>query len=186
MVSVRYTGRPQGNSTDLGVGGTITNSGSQINVHAGTTTRTAVDSSVSSVRVLEGNGAHIANGQSVPVVTAVLWPVRSRQQLGVGGVATDYRELTSGFDVLPRVNGDRVMLDIATQQERPTNTGQATSVMHRATTTVAGRLGEWIELGGVTSSISEHSTSVGLTGGARSVTTQSDQRTVAVKVEQLE
>jgi type II secretory pathway component GspD/PulD (secretin) len=186
IVSVRYTGHPQGRSTDLGLGGTITNSGSQIEVRAGTATRTAEDSSVSSVRVLEGNGAHISSGQSVPTVTAVLWGPRSGRRNVVGGVATDYRELNSGFDVLPRVNGDRVMLDIATQQERATDQGQVSTTVQRATTTVAGRLGEWIEIGGVTSSISEQSTSVGLSGGARRVTTQSDQRTIAVKVEQVQ
>jgi hypothetical protein len=98
----------------------------------------------------------------------------------------EYHELSSGFEVLPRLNGERVMLDIATQQERATDLGQVSAVVQRATTTVTGKLGEWIEIGGVTSSLSEQRSGVGLVGGAHSVTTQSDQRTIAVKVEQVQ
>lgn len=114
MISVRYNANPEDKSTDVGVGGVVNNSGSKLTVRAGTTISTASDSSVSSVRVLEGNGAHISTGQTVPMVTAVRWPSRSNSQSGINGVAIDYHEFSSGFDVLPRVNGDRVMLDIAT------------------------------------------------------------------------
>jgi len=122
----------------------------------------------------------------VPMVTAVLGLGPRAVRRSVGGVAMEYRELSSGFDVLPRLNGDRVLLDIATQQERTTDQGRAATAMQRASTTVAGRLGEWIELGGVTSSLSEQSSGVSLSGGASRVSTQSDQRTIAVKVEQVE
>jgi type II secretory pathway component GspD/PulD (secretin) len=155
-------------------------------VRAETSTRTATDSNVSSVRVLEGNGAHISTGQSVPLVTAALWAPRSNHQSGVAGVTMDYHEFTSGFDVLPRINGDRVILDISTQQERTTNSGQGSAAVQRATTTLSGRLGEWIELGGVTSSGYEQSTGIGIGGGVHSTTTQRDQRTIEVKVEQVE
>jgi hypothetical protein len=185
LISVRYDGQPHGRSTDVGAAGTITNSGSQIVVRGGTTTRTASDNSVSSVRVLEGNGAHVSTGQSIPVITAALLSSRNNRQ-SLTGMATDYHELTSGFDVMPRVNGDRVVVDISTQQQRAVDLGQGSATTQRATTTVAGRIGEWIELGGVTSSISEHSSSVGIAGGTNHVSTQSDERTIAVKVEQVD
>lgn len=185
MVSVRYNSHPQDKSSDVGVAGTITNNGSQVGVRAGTTIRTASDSNISSVRVLEGNGAHIATGQTVPMVTAVLWPTRSNRQAVIGGVAMDYHEFSSGFDVLPRINGDRVLLDISTQQERAADSGQANSVQ-RATTTLAGRLGEWIELGGVTSSTNEQSTGITVAGGVRTTTTQSSERSIEVKVDEVQ
>ncbi len=186
MISVRYDASPQNNVGELGVTGTASQRGSQIVVRGGTTTSTMRDNNVSSVRVLEGNAAHIATGQSVPVVTAVMLPSRSgRHPVGAGAI-TDYRELTSGFNVVPRVNGDRVMLDISTQEQRATDLGSGSATVQRTTSTIAGQLGEWIELGGVTSSISEQSTSVGIGGGTRRVNTQSDQRTIAVKVEQVD
>ena len=43
-----------------------------------------------------------------------------------------------------------------------------------------------IDLGGVTSSLSEQRTDLGISGGTRRFTTQSDERTVAVKVEQVD
>ena len=102
------------------------------------------------------------------------------------GATTDYRELASGFDVLPRVNGDRVMLDISTRQEQATDANSGAATVQRATTTIAGRLGEWIDLGGVTSSASEESVAVGTGGATTRVATQSDQRNIAVKVEQVD
>lgn len=190
MVSVRYNSNPQDKSTGVGVGGNVIQSGgntsARIGVRAGTTITTTNDSNVSSVRVLEGNGAHIATGQSVPLVTAVRSPSSNRQR-GINGVAIDYHEYTSGFDVMPRINGDRVLLDINTQQERPPgSTGQANGAIQRATTTLSGRLGEWIELGGVTSSSYEQSSNVGIGRGSRVVTTQSDRQTIEVKVEEVE
>jgi type II secretory pathway component GspD/PulD (secretin) len=195
LISVRYDGQPQNKATDVGVAGTINNDGSQIAVRGKSTLHTASDSNVSTVRVLEGNGAHISTGQSVPVVAALMLPSRGGRQNVVAGMTTDYRELTSGFDVLPRVNGDRVVLDISTQQERAADVGQVNSgqsighssaVVQRATTTIAGRIGEWIELGGVTSSITEQRTGISTGGASHRLSTQSDQRTIAVKVEQVD
>jgi hypothetical protein len=55
---------------------------------------------------------------------------------------TVVQELTSGFDVIPRVSGDRVQVEVAQQRETPAS-------YQRATTTASGRLGEWFELGSV-------------------------------------
>jgi type II secretory pathway component GspD/PulD (secretin) len=191
IVSVRYNDNPQDRTTGVGVGGKAIHSGStngeKISVHAGTTISTTSGSSVSSVRVLEGNGAHISTGQSVPLVTAVRWPAANSQRPngGSNGVAIDYHEFTSGFNVMPRVNGDRVLLDITTQQERAP-TGAAPSAVQRATTTISGRLGEWLELGGVTSSSYEQNSTVGVGRGSHVVSTQSDRQTIEVKVEEAE
>jgi len=191
LISVRYNDNPQDKSTGVGVGGKTVHSGSasgtKIGVHAGATISTANDSSISSVRVLEGNGAHIATGQSMPLVTATRWPGANSH--GVNGVAIDYHEYTSGFDVMPRINGDRVLLEIATQQERANhlgpNTGPSGSVQ-RTNTTIAGRVGEWIELGGVSTSSYEQNNDVSMGRGSHVVTTQSDRQTIEVKVDEVE
>ncbi len=193
MVSVRYNDNPQDKSTGVGIGGSVGNNGVTINrtkvgVHAGTTISTASDSRISSVRVLEGNGAHIATGQTIPLVTAVRWPTRSsqNQQNTINGVAIDYHEFSSGFEVMPRINGDRVLLEISTQQERAPDGSRNSGAVQRANTTVAGRLGEWIELGGVTTSAYEQNTNVGTAGGGRIITTQSDRQSIEVKVDEIE
>jgi type II secretory pathway component GspD/PulD (secretin) len=191
MVSVRYNDNPQDRSTGVSVGGSVGNGAignrNKVTVHAGTTLSTASDSRVSSVRVLEGNGAHIATGQTVPLVTAVRWPTRSNQnqQNTINGVAIDYHEFSSGFEVMPRINGDRVLLEVSTQQERAPDGSRNGGAVQRANTTVAGRLGEWIELGGVTTSSYQQNSNVGTAGGGRT-TTQSDRQAIEVKVDEVE
>src|SRR5574341_2153174 len=73
------------------------------------------------IQVLEGGHAFIATGQSQP---------------GVMGGTTYFRETASGFEVVPRLTGSGVVLEISAQ--RPTQ-GLVTSV--------TARLGEWVELG---------------------------------------
>ena len=62
------------------------------------------------------------------------------------GESRVFGEAGTGFAVMPRVAGDNVFLDIAAQQEAFTRGGAVQG--QRAVSTVSGRLGEWIELGG--------------------------------------
>jgi type II secretory pathway component GspD/PulD (secretin) len=87
------------------------------------------------VQALDGARAIILTGESRPV--------RQRQfiQTPAGVISqevTAVQETTSGFEVLPRVSGNTVQVEIA--QQRP---GSA------AATAASGRLGEWFELGSV-------------------------------------
>jgi hypothetical protein len=87
------------------------------------------------VQALEGARAMIYTGESRPV--------RQRQfiQTPAGVISqevTVVQETTSGFEVIPRVVGDTVQVQIAQQR-----------VGSAAATTASGRLGEWFELGAV-------------------------------------
>lgn len=128
---------------------------------------------IASVRMLEGGSASIANGQSIPVVTAV----------AVGGgrrpyaaSSLGYRQLSTGFLVTPRLNGERVTLQIE-QQAQGANGANVTT--QSLSTQVSGGLGTWIELGGISESSS--TTRSGISG--RSLETQAANRSVWVKVE---
>jgi hypothetical protein len=57
-------------------------------------------------------------------------------------------DASSGFYVVPRVNGDYVTLDIQQRNDRPGMQGGVINTQS-ADTVVRGRLGEWIDLGGV-------------------------------------
>jgi hypothetical protein len=96
------------------------------------------------VQVLEGNPATIQVGRSVPVPSQTV--VRGANGLIVTDTVT-YRDFSTGFDVVPRVSGERVLLDISPRRETPTGDLGAGKVQ-RVVTTASGRLGEWIELGG--------------------------------------
>jgi type II secretory pathway component GspD/PulD (secretin) len=99
---------------------------------------------VGSVRALEGNEAYIAIGQSAPVTTTQVthgWYGPNVTQ------TTQYRDASTGFYATARLSGDRVTLEIAPQQQAFRSRG--TIDTQGMTTTVSGRLGEWIPIGAV-------------------------------------
>jgi hypothetical protein len=128
---------------------------------------------IASVAVLEGSSALVNNGSSVPIVTAVAAGGGRRPWVAA---QTELRDLSNGFLVTPRVNGDRVILDVS-QQAQSMRNGVIDS--QKLQTQVSGRLGEWLALGGVSTSSS--STQGGI--GARQYATASDQRSIWIKVE---
>lgn len=97
------------------------------------------------VQTVEGGRAFIQVGRSLPV------PLR-QVAIGPGGaVMTDtvvYRDIGQGFYAEPRLAGERVTLEISQQADSPGRYGYGSADTQRLTTTVSGRLGEWIELGG--------------------------------------
>jgi type II secretory pathway component GspD/PulD (secretin) len=98
-----------------------------------------------SVQVVEGGRAFIQVGQSLPL------PLRQVVRGPNGVVVTDstvYQDIGQGFYAAPRLAGDRVTLEISPQFDTPGNQGYGSVNTQRVSTTVSGRLGEWIELGG--------------------------------------
>ncbi len=97
------------------------------------------------VRVLEGNAAFIQIGDTLPI------PMR-QVVVGPGGAIINetvvYQDIGRGFYALPRVNGQRVTLDISQHADGVGQYGPGSVQTQRLSTTVSGRLGEWIELGG--------------------------------------
>jgi len=144
------------------------------------------DRSAQSIQVLEGNSAYIQFGQSVPVAQ----PQVTRTMINgkpVDRVSNnvDYRDAQTGFHVLPRLAGDRVTLEISPQRDTfaaPVQNLPAGSVnTQRAATTVSGRLGEWMEIGGVAQSATNQQTVI--LGSTRE--TSSDNRRILVKVDEI-
>jgi hypothetical protein len=62
----------------------------------------------------------------------------------------EYRELSTGFYATVRLSGERVTLEISPHQQRLQATERGPVVATAgSTSTVSGRLGEWIPLGAV-------------------------------------
>ena len=142
------------------------------------------DRKTQSVQVAEGSTAFIRVGQPVPVqqvTRAVIGGQVVEQVVGGTRYQNEYRDVVSGFYALPRLSGDRVTLEISSQREAPSGAVQGGGYTQRAVTTVSGRLGEWMEIGGIAQSASgEQSVFPG-----RASATASDMRRVLVKVEEL-
>lgn len=96
------------------------------------------------VQTVDGSPAFIQVGRSLAL------PMR-QLVYGPGGAVVNetmvYRDVGSGFYATPRVNGQRVTVDISQQAEQFVG-GRGNVAAQRLSTTVSGQLGEWIELGG--------------------------------------
>lgn len=129
------------------------------------------------VQTIDGGRASIMVGQSF------LLPLRQVVQTPAGTIVAEtlvQRDVGNGFVAVPRLSGDRVTLEIS-----PVNdiAGQVPGTVNvqRLVTTVSGRLGEWIELGG--SVADESSREAGVTRyGTRSA---SRQRRLLLRVDEV-
>lgn len=130
------------------------------------------------VQTVEGGQAFIQVGRSLAL------PMR-QIVVGPGGAVvnetTVYRDVGSGFYAMPRVNGQRVTVEISQQAEQFAG-GRGNVASQRLSTTVSGRLGEWIEIGGSGGRAS------GQLGGAFSVGTSEvrDARSIWLMVEEAD
>lgn len=142
------------------------------------------DKKTQQLLVMEGNRARVESGQSVAV------PQRQVIQNSWGTQVIDttvYREVSSGFYVLPRVNGDNVTLEIRTQNDSlaPNQNPNApdnypVTRIQNTSGRVSGRLGEWINIGGM----GQQGNLDNSTLSSRSTSRLNEQRSVLIKVEE--
>ncbi len=156
LISVRYGGaadRARAGSAgevDLRPGG----SRAEVRIGAaGESSNEAIDQRI---RVLEGARAFIAAGRSGA-----------------------FREASTGFEVVPRLAGGTVFVELVQQRETPgALPGSVRS--QRVATTVSGVLGQWIEIGGAGASVERDERGI---AGARSARLAGEER-VWIKVEE--
>jgi type II secretory pathway component GspD/PulD (secretin) len=131
-ISVRFEGGATERRTEIGVAARASERGTRIEARA-VESRSAGGGRVDQrIQVLEGGRARIASGASRPL------------ELRDG---TLIQELATGFDVIPRLAGDQVLLEIAPQ--RAVAGGDGRVQVQRASSSIRARLGEWVELAGV-------------------------------------
>jgi hypothetical protein len=132
----------------------------------------------SRVQALEGRPAYINSGSRIPLQTTEHYydrgvPYQRR--------STQLRDVTSGFYVVPRLQGDEVTLEIVQHDNRSARR-RGVIRTQSAGTVVRGKLGEWVELGGVDTSNNNREG-----GPGRSVGSQgSNNRGIQVRVECLD
>jgi type II secretory pathway component GspD/PulD (secretin) len=143
---------------------------------------TASDRNTQTVRVMEGREAFVNVGQSVPVrERQVRRTVVNGQVVEQVVEGTQYRDVATGFYVLPRVTGDRVTMDVSPQRETISRRVPGGVNVQSVVTTVSGRLGEWMEIGGISRDASgQQSVLLGRRSGA-----SRDDRRVLVKVDEV-
>ena len=102
------------------------------------------------VQALEGRPAYIASGSRTPVHGVERYYHGHPHEVRV----IQLHDASSGFYVVPRLNGDFVTLEIQQRDDRP-GMGRGVISTQSTGTVVRGRLGEWISLGGINTSASK-------------------------------
>lgn len=143
QISVRLDDARESERREVRASGTISNRGASASVSAEEARRAAAERVDQRLQVLEGGHAFIFTGRS-----------------------NDFQDRQSGFEVVPRLSGGLVHLEIA-QQRETRHEGQ------RLVTSVTTRPGEWVEIGATASSA--------VTDGARAAAS----RRVWVKVDEV-
>jgi hypothetical protein len=142
---------------DVSASGRISNRGARVEVQAQEGNRSGLERVDQRVQVLEGSRAFIYTGQSTPIFD--------------GSVT---RETASGFEAIPRLTGGGVVVEIAQRRDSPVQQ-QALS------TTVSGRLGEWLDVGGAIESAARNERGTTAARSSQGIQT----RRVWLKVEAL-
>ena len=178
-----------GNSARLDVPGSANQNGLNVQLQRGGDTLNAridnrdsqsKDHKTQQVQVLEGGRAYIRVGQAVPVPQRQLiqhpWGTEVVEQ-------TQYQDVSSGFYVSPRIRGDNVTLDISTQNDSMGSMqgDYPNRNVQRASTSLSGRLGEWMEMGGVSQQQESRNDSL----NSRSSSQTDERRNVYIKVEEI-
>ncbi len=156
QISVRLDDALERERRGIEASGTISSSGARVGISAQDSRSTAGERVDQRVQVLEGGRAMIFAGQSRP-----------------------YQDLASGFEVVPRLAGGQVILEIFQQRETPGPHGSVQG--QRMATTVTASLGEWVEIGGTASAAARDDRGIGSASRARAA----ESRRVWVKVEEL-
>ena len=136
----------------------------------------ASDERTQTLRVQDGKPAYIRLGQSVPHVKRII-ALSGRQLTVAQGV--EYQNVVTGFEVLPRVQGERVQLDIMPRLSSLADPASGLANFQELRTTVNVRLGEWIDLGAISGAGENIRRAIVESATAGSA----EQRTVWIKVE---
>lgn len=133
------------------------------------------------VQVIEGEQAFIDVGKLIPITD---YTAAQSRQGGAVRQETRYAAASAGFYARPRLNGDTVTVDIAPYQTAAT-TGAAPQPAFSTQalqSTVAGKLGAWLDIGGSRSTAFTDDTTV----ITRSIQRSSDaNRRIMIKVTEL-
>jgi len=114
------------------------------------------DNPIHQLRVSEGSEGYIETGESIPYFSGARWVAPGAVVSGV-----EYRDVTTGFYVLPRVHGDQVTLQVSPFKQSQSQTRGGDINTQSAHTTITGPLGEWLPVGGITEQTQQSRSNIG-------------------------
>lgn len=187
LISVRNSNSIDDRQSGVAINGSIGNDNMRITsetrqdngvtVSASNRVTTTSKRNTPQIRATEGQPALVYAGVSVPVKM-----IDRRREGGriIEREIVDYRPVQSGFYVTAWLNGDNVRLELKQQNDNLGNRGAINTA--GLNTTVNGRLGEWIAVGGIDTTRSSNSRNLNSTS---SVTT-GNRDNIWIKVTRLD
>jgi len=136
------------------------------------------DNDLQTLRVLENREAFIRAGQAVPVADRRLIVTGSGTSVEEG---VRYLDVSRGFWVRARLNGDRVTVQIAPQRSTLSTAGGGVIERRAAATVVSGRLAHWMRIGG----IEQHQTTAAYTLSRSTGANRNSDYALYLKVERI-
>ncbi|MFC3606745.1 secretin N-terminal domain-containing protein [Stutzerimonas tarimensis] len=98
---------------------------------------------IGQVQATEGYPALIQVGQSIPLDSTSVDPYGQPYR------NTQYRDVMSGFYATAQVQGDQVQVTLSSQRDRVSHNQPGVIDMQQTETRVRGRVGDWIDVGGI-------------------------------------
>jgi len=155
VISVRFDTSGDAAATGIRGEGRISDRGSSVGLRVQDSSRSTGERVDQRVQVLEGGQAYISTGE-----------------------ARRYSDAATAFAIVPRVAGSNVSLEVFAQHE---NFVRGDAIRgQRAMSTVSGRLGEWLELGGTGGAVAREESGI---LSSRQARTASDRR-IWIRVEE--
>ena len=123
------------------------------------------DNPIHQLRISEGSEGYIETGESIPYFSGSYWR-GGRRGIVEGGV--DYKDINTGFYVLPRVHGEQATLDVSPYKQSQSRKRGGDIETQSASTRITGKLGQWLAIGGVTGQTRSSSNRIGSYGSTQS------------------
>lgn len=132
----------QPNRSGISINGTGSNSALQVRTESHSTR--SQTSSAQNITVMDGGRAFLRVGESIPNIQQFLAWVGNRPALITG---VQYRDVTTGFEVEPRILGERIALKVSPRLSFRADHGVQTVNFEELHTQLTVQPGEWVDLG---------------------------------------
>ena len=132
------------------------NGNSSGNIETTSTWARLQDNPIHHLRVSEGTEGYIETGEQIPYFSGAGWRLP-----GTDGGGVEFKDVTTGFYVLPRIHGDNVTLEVSPFKNSKSKTSGANIETQHANTTITGAIGEWLLIGGATEQVQRSQSSTG-------------------------
>jgi len=177
LIEVNVSRTRQTNGQGTGITGNIGNKIKHSHIHGHQASTQGKGASQQRIRTIEGHAALIQTGESVPIYQV---KQESHGKDTIQSYEVQHKEVTRGFFALPRLHGDQVTLEIHQQADQA-----STRTMHfntqKASSIIRGKLGEWIELGGIGEQRQQTKRGLGYSGGTK----KRNQRSISLRISEI-